>query len=242
MVTAYLRAGLVAGVAGGAYAGGFVATVGRAMIDHAETFEAGGAEASVTETTAAVASVAGAVVWGLVLGVAVFGLGYYVLEPALPVAPDTRSYLLGAAGFVTVSGSPWLAFPPLPPGVESSLPIETRLLWYGVFVLAGGIACGLAGWLYFRRPAAPRPTRLLVALLPFGVIGLALLAAPAESTQGSLSPAFATAFRWSVVFGQVGLWVVLASAHAWVVRRGSPGPAAPPTGSLPGAVPAQREG
>ena len=116
MLFAHLRRGLVAGAAGGVVYGLFVASVVVSLVELAESFEAGGHEAAVSATTTVVVSVGGGVLWGLFLGLLVFGAVYYFFEPAIPGEGATRSYLLGAAGFVTVSGAPWLVLPPLPPG------------------------------------------------------------------------------------------------------------------------------
>jgi len=119
MFRAYVERGLLAGAAGGLTFGLFVALVGNPLVHaieemgHDHSHGAGGHEASVvSEATTSVASIGGGVLWGLLLGTVVFGLGYYVLEPAIPGTGATKRYVLAAAGFVTVSGAPWLVSPP----------------------------------------------------------------------------------------------------------------------------------
>lgn len=94
MLVDYLVRGAKAGVVAGLAFGLFVAVVANPLVGVAETFEHDGhtagngdhhdaAGATSAVTTGAV-SVAGGVLWGLLLGVVAFGAGFYLLEPALP--------------------------------------------------------------------------------------------------------------------------------------------------------------
>lgn len=154
--------------------------------------------------------------WGVLLGVG-FGVAFYLLEPAVPGAGDTPVQLLGAAGLLVVSGAPWLAVPPQPPGVEG-LTRAVHGLWYGGAMLAGTVACLAAGGLYRRLTGAGRDRRVaaLVAALPL----LPLLALPLVSPAASGSGSFVAAYRGVVLAGQVGLWLVLTTAFARFHRRG----------------------
>ena len=224
MVRAHLRRGLLAGAVGGVAYGAFLAAVARPLIAHAESFEAaGGTGGAASSAVTAVASVGAGVLWGLLLGGLVLGVGGYLLEPALPGAPDTQGYLLAAAGFLTVSGGPWLAFPPQPPGVETALDTPTRQVWFLAVAVATAAAIGLALLAARRLRDRPRPVRLGAAALPFGLVGVAVWAAPPTGATGPAPEALVSAFRATVVAGQVGLWLVMASAHAWLVRRSGPG-------------------
>ena len=147
-----------------------------------------------------------------------FGAVYYFFEPAIPGRNPTKSYLLGAAGFFTVSGAPWLVLPPLPPGVEQPLPNDVRLLWYSVMLVGGAVTCGAAAYLYGRIVDRWRQPLVLIASgLPFLLLVAVSLLAPANPPSGELPAGFLAAFRWTVVFGQATLWFVLASVHAWFV-------------------------
>lgn len=238
MLTAYIKRGLAAGLVGGFAFGLFVALVANPLVGYAETFEAGhghGAGAASTASLVAMAvanaiSVGGGVATGLLLGAVVFGAAYYLLEPAIPGAGDTRSYLLAAAGFVTLSAAPWLALPPRPPGVEEALPADVRIAWYGGLMLAGAVACGLSGLAYVRvRDRTDRgwgrPAALAAAALPLAALPLVASLAPANPATGPVPEGFVLAFRWVVVFGQVTLWLALGAAHAWLVRRADDGTA-----------------
>lgn len=228
MLVEYLKYGLKAGLVAGIAFGLFMIVVGTPLVGAAELFEEGhehGADEAGTdggESMSAVitnaTSVAGAVVMALLFG-AVFGVVYYFLEPAIPGAADTKSYLLAAAGFVTVSGAPWLVLPPQPPGVEQALGTDVRLALYVGFVVAGAVACALAGYAYNRVRSHSKGLAFLAAAVPLVVLPLVALAAPPNPVSGPLPDQLAVAFRGVVAFGQAFLWLVLAGAHNWVRRR-----------------------
>ena len=223
MPRAHLRRGLLAGAAGGVAYGAFLAVVARPLIAHVESFEvAGGTGGAASPAVTAVASVSAGVLWGLLMGGLVLGVGGYLLEPVLPGAPDTQGYLLAAAGFLTVSGGPWLAFPPQPPGVEPALDTPTRQVWYLAVAAATAAAIGLALLAARRLRDRPRPVRLGAAALPFVLVAVAVWAVPTAGAAGPVPERLAAAFRATVVAGQVGLWLVVASANAWLVRRSGP--------------------
>ena len=211
----YLERGALAGVVGGLVYGSYIALVGNKFVDGLEQFEHGHsyAEPAVSGLTAALVSVGGGVLWGLLLGVTAFGVAYYFLEPALPEGMAGRLTLAGA-GFLVVSGAPWLVLPPQPPGVEHSLATGTRTLWYAGMMGAGGVAAGLCLLLFQRvrdRTLAP-----LVGLAPLLVLLVPVVLAPPNQVHGDVPPALAAAFRSTVLFGQVTLWATVASVHTWL--------------------------
>lgn len=222
MAWAYIRRGLAAGATAGLALGLFVVLVVRPLVRHVETFEAGssgGASAGLLAGPTLV-SLLGSVLFGLLLGAVVFGPGYYLLEPGIPGRADTRSYLLGAAGFVTLSGAPWLFVPPQPPGVEQALAVEWRLAYYGLGMALGAATCALSayGWRRWRGHRG-RVVAGLAALAPPAIlVGLAILA-PAVSIAGPVPEGLATAFRAVVAVGQLGVWLVMAGTHAWLLAR-----------------------
>lgn len=226
MLSDYVLRGLKAGLVAGLAFGLFIALVGSPLIGVAETpghhhDEANHRDASiVSEAVTKAVSVGAGVFWGVLFGVVTFGLAYYFLEPAVPGAPDTQSYLLGAAGFVTASGAPWLVLPPQVAGVEQGLPTDVRLLWYATMMVAGALVCVLSGCAYKRlEPEFGVPRAIVGAVLPFALLAIPVTLAPANPTHGAASNLLATSFRGFVAFGQVGLWFVLASTHAWLLRR-----------------------
>lgn len=221
MIDEYLKRGLKAGAVGGLVYGLFVAFVGNSLITFAETFEKGHGEApAVSAAVTKVVSVGGGVVFGLLLGTVVFGLAYYFLEPAIPGAADTKSYVLAAVGFLTVSGAPWVLLPPQPPGVSQTLPTETRLLWYGIMMGTGAVASGSAIYAYRRiSQTLPKSVAAVGALATLSLIPIVALLAPANSVAGPIPEGLASAFRAVTAAGQVGLWITMASTHAWLTRR-----------------------
>lgn len=225
MFTEYVTRGAKAGVVGGIAFGLFIALVGNPLIGYAETFEhSHGGEPAVSGTVTAVVSVMGGVLLGVLLGAVVFGTVYYFLEPVLPGggAVDAESYLLGGAGFITVSGAPWVVFPPQPPGVEQSLPVDARVAWYALMMGVGALACGLAGCVYrrFRRRFGEWGwvVATLGAIASLGVIPLVGVVAPANTVAGHIPSELVSVFQAVTVMGQVVFWFVLATAHAWLVR------------------------
>jgi hypothetical protein len=214
-----LERGALAGVAGGLVYGLFLATVGNAFTVGLETFESGhshGGGPVVSELTTAAVSVGGGVLWGLLFGIAVFGMGYYVFEPALPGDGAMQRLTLAAAGFLVVSGAPWLVLPPQPPGVEQALSTDTRLLWYGGMMVAGASVVGFSGLAY--RRTADRATALTVAatLAPLALLAIPVALAPANPAHGDVPAALVVAYRWMAVFGQLLLWATLAGVHTWL--------------------------
>lgn len=240
MLAEYAVRGLKAGLVAGVVFGLFVALVGNPAVgfvdglsghddggDHAAA-EAHHQEAAHDEAVPPLikeaVSILGGIVMGALLGVVVLGFGYYFLEPAIPGAGDTKSYLLAAAGFVTVSGAPWAALPPVAPGAEQSLPTDVRIAWYAGMMAVGAVACGLSGYAYNQLADVGRLTALAGAVVPFALIPAAAVLAPENAVTTALPAELRAAFRGVVVAGQLGLWLSLASAHAWLVRRAPDGP------------------
>jgi hypothetical protein len=228
MLLDLLRRGVAAGVVAGVAYGAVQAAVMNPLVEsleHAGHDHAHGAEPVVSATTAAAVSVAGGVLWGVLLG-GVFGVAYYLLEPSLPGDGSATAYALAAAGFLTVSGVPWLALPPAAPGTEQALAQMTRLAVYGSAMLLGGIAYALSLAAYrCVRGRRGDGVATAAAAATFGACVLPALAVPGGASSGPPA-ALATAFRWLVVFGQVGLWALLGATFAALRRRADPHPTA----------------
>lgn len=221
MIYNYLKRGGKAGAIGGLAFGLFMAFVGNNLITFAETFEKGhGKPPAVSPIVTKIVGVGGGVVFGILLGAVVFGLVYYFFEPAIPGAADTKSYVLAAAGFLTVSGAPWVLLPPQPPGVSQTLPTETRLLWYGIMMVTGAVASGTAMYAYRRlRRELSKSVAAAGALTALALIPVAAYFAPANSVSGPIPEGLAAAFRAVTAAGQIGFWITMASTHAWLNRR-----------------------
>jgi predicted cobalt transporter CbtA len=198
-----------------------MAFVGNNLITFAETFEKGhGKPPAVSPIVTKIVGVGGGVAFGILLGVVVFGFVYYLFEPAIPGAADTKSYVLAAAGFLTVSGAPWVLLPPQPPGISQTLPTETRLLWYGIMMVAGAVASGTVMYAYRQlRRELPKSVAAAAALTALALIPVVAFFAPANSVSGPIPETLADVFRAVTAAGQVGLWITMASTHAWLNRR-----------------------
>lgn len=241
MLRAYLVRGLKTGLVAGLVLGLFVALLANPMIaaveglagepgsagdgeghDHGAHNQEGHADGDhgvVSATTASAVGVLSGVFWGLLLGVGAFGLVYYFLEPAIPGSTAVQSALVAAGGFLAVSGVPWLAFPPQPPGVDPALSVDVRLVAYGALVVAGLAACLAGGYACERLKTRSRGWALVGGLAPMGVLAAVALLAPVPPVEHSLSASLVTAFRAQIVFGQVLVWTALAATHAWLCRR-----------------------
>ena len=245
MLTEYVQRGVKAGVVAGILFGLLIALVANPLVAFADELqheptagahadEAGGAEhghgaeAGVVSTlvTNAVSVVSG-VLWGVLLGGVVFGAAYYFLEPLLPGSGAVKSYVLGAAGFVTASGAPWLVLPPQPPGVEQAVGTETRLLLYGGMMVAGALVCLGSMFVYSRlADTHGRLAAGIAALLPVGLLVVPAVLAPVPPVESAIDPVLASGLTGMIVFGQLLLWFLLAGAHARFRRSADGRPSA----------------
>lgn len=215
----YLRRGALSGAVGGIAYGLYTALVGNPLVAHAEQLaqhghEHGHEEAAsvVSEGVTHAVSVGGGVLLGVLFGLVVFGVAAYLFEPALP--DRGGSYLLALAGFLTVSGVPWLVLRPAAPGVESSVPTGTALYLYAGLMAAGAVACLAAGWTYHRLSSRGRPLQAAGGIVVFAaLVGTAVFAAPTATYESSLPATFETAYLGVVVIGQLGLWGITAMAY-----------------------------
>lgn len=218
MLYEYLKRGAVAGAVGGVAYGLYIALVGNPLVEYAEKLahdhahdQAHGAG---SEAVMHAISVGSGVALGMLFGVVVFGLAAYLFEPALPEAGG--SYLLGAAGFLTVSGVPWLVLPPAAPGVDTGMSTEAGLYLYAGLVVVGAVACLGAGAVYHRLRSADsgRGLAVLAGASVFAVVvGLAVLVAPSPTYESTLPADFEAAYSGAIVIGQLGLWGITAATR-----------------------------
>lgn len=221
MATKYLERGALAGVVGGLAYGLFTTLVANPFVAGLETFEHGHAsEPAVSSLTTSLVSVGGGVLWGLLFGILGFGIAFYFLEPVLPGSPVTKRLVLAAAGFLTISGAPWLVLPPQPPGVEQSLVTGARTTWYAGMMVAGAGVTVVGGSVYQKLAARNEFVRAVAAVAPLCLLAVPMVLAPSNTVHGDVPAGLVAAFRWTVVFGQVALWATLAGVHAWL---GEPG-------------------
>jgi len=224
MIADYLRRGVAAGgVAGIAY-GLYMALVGNPLstyVEHAghgHTHAGGGL---VSETTTAVVSAGSGLLWAVLLG-GVFAVALYLLEPALPGSAEVRSYVLAGAGFLTVSGVPWLALPPAAPGAVHQYPIGVRMQAYVGLVVLGAITAAASVLAYKRGARRHAGLGVVAGAVPILVVAAALTAAaPTVTTYPDHPATLVAAYQGLAVLTQAGLWLLVAGAFNALRRRGS---------------------
>jgi predicted cobalt transporter CbtA len=234
----YLQRGALAGAVGGGAYGLYMALVGNPLVEHAEALAHEGhahehaheaSEPLVSEGLMQAISVGSGVALGLLFGVVVFGAVAFLVEPALP--DRGQSYLLGLAGFLTVSGIPWLVLPPAAPGVETSIAIGTSRYLYVGLMATGAVGCLAAGVTYHRfsgRGNAVAGTASIVIFV--AIVGAAVLVAPSPTYESALPASFETLYVGAIAVGQLGLWGITAAAHTRLKSsRGSATPDVRPT-------------
>lgn len=226
MFADYLRRGVAAGgVAGVAY-GLYMALVGNplsAYVEHAGSDHAGHTHGGglVSETTTAVVSAGSGLLWAILLG-GVFAVALYLLEPALPGSGNVRSYVLAGAGFLTVSGVPWLALPPAAPGAVHQYPIGTRMRAYVGLVILGAITAAAALVAYRRAARRHVGLGVVAAAAPILAVAAVLtLAAPTVTTYPDHPADLVAAYQGLAVLTQAGLWLLVAGAFNALRRRES---------------------
>lgn len=232
MFAEYLRRGVAAGAVAGLAYGLYVALVGNPLSAYAEGIAHGAGDhahgaaghshggAAVSEATTAAVSAGSGFLWAVFLG-GCFAVALYFLEPALPGREGVRSYVLAGAGFLTVSGIPWLALPPAVPGAEHAYGVDARLAAYLGLVALGAltVAAAVAAYRRFGRGSIARGAAAGGAVLAVVAAAL-LLAAPTVTTHPGLPADLVAAYRGLVVLSQAGLWLVLAAAFEGLGRLG----------------------
>jgi hypothetical protein len=160
---------------------------------------------------------------GMVLGELLLGCGLGLLiagaallaGPAF-LGPFRRAWLalvaVGAWSFLVL---PAIAYPAMPPGVESSLSIDARQLSYVTLVFAGVLGTVLArlAWLQLegRVRGAVTPVMFLTPAL------LAYILLPDEHAVTSIDHGLLVRFRLVAVGSQAALWGLMALAGLWLL-------------------------
>jgi hypothetical protein len=218
----WLRVGVLAGLAGGLGAAAFNGALGERVLDEAIRLEEAGAEhvTAIAEPFTRGEQQGGMVVGELVLG---SGLGLLLAGAALVagpafIGPARRGWLLlvaaGAWAFLVL---PAIAYPAFPPGVESSLPIETRQLSYLGLVGAGALGAVLARLAWLRLAGRLRVPVTLVALLLPAVLAVILL--PGEHAATAIDDGLLLRFRAAAIGSQAVFWAVAALAGLWLIEH-----------------------
>lgn len=228
MLDASLKRGVVAGLLAGIPYGLYVAFVASPLLGyagtvgdshgHAHSHGHAGADAvsehasTVSEFTGTLVSAVGGVLWAVLLA-SVFGVAYFVLEPALPGRGGVKAFVLGAAGFYSLSVVPWLVLPPTAPGASSSVGIDAQLTIYaglvGLGLLTSG--AGIAG--YRRLRARGQLLAIGTALVPICLVsGVLAIVVPTIVTQPAIDADLVAAMQGVAAVSQAALWAGIAGA------------------------------
>ena len=224
MLFAYLKRGLLAGgVAGIAY-GLFMATVANPLVGYLEHAQHGHSHAPeggtvVAESTTALVSVGGGLLWALFLG-GCFGIALYFLEPALPGRGAAKGFVLAASGFLTISVTPWLVLPPFAPGADQALSTDIRFALYGGLVVLGGAIAATSVLAYNRIEPQSRGLAAVAGATPVVATVVVLpLVSPTLVSHPELSADLVAAYRAMVVLSQGSIWLLIAATFGWLQRR-----------------------
>jgi hypothetical protein len=218
----WLRIGVLAGLVGGLGAAAFNGALGERVLGEAIRLEEAGAGHAtvIAEPFTRGEQQGGMVVGELVLGA---GLGLLLAGAALVagavfLGPVRRAWLIlvgaGAWAFLVL---PAVKYPALPPGVESTLPIETRQLSYLALVGAGLLGVVLARLAWLRLSAQRRGAVAVVAFALPAVLAVALL--PAEHTATAIGDELLLRFRAAAIGSQAVFWALTALAGLWLLEH-----------------------
>jgi predicted cobalt transporter CbtA len=161
---------------------------------------------------------------GLVAGELLLGAGvaFLLAGAATFLAPGARSlrrlWVLACAACVwAVVVLPAVVYPPLPPGVESELPVRERQQLYIAVVGVGLAAFGFGVRIWGSGHRFRLPLALAAVAVP---AGLAIVLFPEnETAAGELPPGLLTDFRVVSIGGQLLFWAALGVAGALLLRR-----------------------
>lgn len=227
----FLRAGAIAGAAGGIVMAVVLRLLGEGPIGDAVAIEAAGHEAVHDElyTRAAqqVGGMIGVVLYGVALGM-ILAVVLAAVRHRLPLRDDwSRSLAMALVGFGTVVLVPFLKYPANPPTVGDPDTIGRRTILYLAllaFSIAATVLTGrFALWVGHRRGrsvAVPATVLLYVA-----VIGVAYAAYPPFADKVELSATLLWRFRLASLGGQVALWSVLGLTMGALLERRATQPA-----------------
>lgn len=222
MIKKYCTHGIVAGTASGAAFGVFVLFVVSPQIAAIESAHASGFHSTAESTLAfsTLFTIGGSTVWRLILGL-IFSLLYYIFENLLPGSHRSNPFLLAGAGFVTVSGVPWLLLPPSVEPVVEGLSQSTRTLLYFGGIGAGAVTASTSLYLSSRVTNRGTIETIGISATPFAVTlitGFVIRMTILQPTVSSYNWGYAA----TVVLGQLLLWLSLAGIFSISMSHRSP--------------------
>jgi Probable cobalt transporter subunit (CbtA) len=215
---AWLRVALLAAVPAALAAGAVELTVGRGILDRAVGFEERHAGAVLDAPFTRTQQEAGMLLGNLLYaaGIAAVLAGLLVLGASRRGARERRcaAVLCGAWGLVVV---PVVAYPPLPPGVDSGLDIAPRQWLFAACAVlgAGGALAAVRAW----RALAGVERRLAAAALLAAPIAVAALLLPDQRVGEAPSAGLLRDFRLVSITSQAAFWLVLGAVGAALLAR-----------------------
>lgn len=216
MIVDSLKRGIIAGSVGGLVYGIDLVLIGSPLIEqleHANHVHTNHNHTGMSELISIVINISSSLLWGVLLG-AVFGVVYYLFEPSLPGTENVKVYVLAAAGFLTVSGVPWLALPPVAPGMEQTLTADIRLIIYSSMMVLGIIICAISIALfqyhYTQKNRGPIAA-IAIAMTPFLLCVIPIFLIP--TNIATPSDQLTTIYQLVVVSGQFLLWILIATIY-----------------------------
>jgi hypothetical protein len=221
----WLRVALLAAIAAAVVALAFDLAVAERTVDRAVALEGHGHGAAAVPELFSRGEQRGGLAVGLLLhgaGVAFLLAGAAVLLARRTGLPRRLLWLVLAGGAAwSVAFLPALAYPPLPPGVESELGIGARQGLYLAVVATGLAGYGLAAWALRSARGTPAGLALAAAALG-GAVAVSLLLLPEQRALGALPADVLRDFRLASAAAQALFWVALGGAGYVLLRRREP--------------------
>ena len=218
----WLRIAVLAGLAGGLAATAWNSLLGESVLGQAIKLENAATThvhaVAITEPFTRREQQGGMVLGELLLGC---GLGLLIAGAALLAGPRflgpvQRAWLalvgVGAWSFLVL---PAIAYPAMPPGVESSLSIDTRQLSYVTLVCSGVLGAVLARVAWLRLDGRVRVAVGAAAFLCPALLAVVLL--PHEHAATPIGHGLLTRFRLVAVGSQAMFWWLMGIAGLWLL-------------------------
>jgi hypothetical protein len=216
-VKPFLVRGALAGVAGSVASVLVLILLGESSIRRAIELEEARAvpgeahEEVFSRTTQIIGGAAGLILFGVVAGL-VFGVVFAATRHRLGPGPDwRRARRLAAATFVGIFLVPFLKYPANPPAVGDPDTINQRTLAYVSMLVISVLALVLAVAVHDRlaaRGMGEERSQPLAALAWLAVVGVAMVALPANPDEITIAADLLWSFRMSSLAGQAAFWAV----------------------------------
>jgi putative cobalt transporter subunit CbtA len=218
----WLRIALLAGLTGGLAAAAWNSLLGEPVLGQAIKLEDAATAhlhaTAMTEPFTRREQQSGMVLAELLLGC---GLGLLIAGAALVsgprvIGPVRRGWLalvaIGAWSFLVL---PAIAYPAMPPGVESSLAIDKRQLSYAALVCSGVLGAVLARFAWLGLDGRVRAVAVPAAFLLPALFAVLLL--PHEHAATPIDHGLLVRFRIVAVGSQTVFWGLTAIAGLWLL-------------------------